>query len=163
MRKDFRQRGHLDECKLKAPCRYPHWEGSHFGSFSMRSLIGTVSLVKEPLEAVMVMSRYEGHASAFPHFSPDSVKHLRYSSAHRFDTDEDTSSDWEYEYTVSDDSDDGTSCYKCNRNFVDQAALNQHFASNPNHNWCFVCSRDFSSPQALAQVRFNFGTSTSSF
>jgi len=34
---------------------------------------------------------------------------------------------------------------------VDKAALNQHLVFNPIHNWCFVCSRDFSSPQALAQ------------
>ncbi|KIY51296.1 hypothetical protein FISHEDRAFT_37623, partial [Fistulina hepatica ATCC 64428] len=42
-------------------------------------------------------------------------------------------------------------CESCNRTFVDKAALYQHLARSFAHNWCFICSRDFSSPRALEQ------------
>ena len=40
----------------------------------------------------------------------------------------------------------------CNRGFVNQQALFVHLANSSLHNWCFICSRDFSSPTALNQV-----------
>ncbi|TFK75427.1 hypothetical protein BDN72DRAFT_892375 [Pluteus cervinus] len=42
-------------------------------------------------------------------------------------------------------------CLSCNRRFNDTMSLYLHLANNSRHNWCFICSRDFSSPSALAQ------------
>ncbi|OAX41878.1 hypothetical protein K503DRAFT_711747 [Rhizopogon vinicolor AM-OR11-026] len=50
----------------------------------------------------------------------------------------------------SDDDDDKEPfCAGCDRWFVDLASLCQHLAASLKHNWCFVCSRDFSSSDAL--------------
>lgn len=43
-------------------------------------------------------------------------------------------------------------CTSCNREFGNQASLFQHLAASSRHNWCFICSRDFSSSSALSQV-----------
>ncbi|KAF8172719.1 hypothetical protein BJ912DRAFT_993276 [Pholiota molesta] len=40
-------------------------------------------------------------------------------------------------------------CSGCERQFVCMNALNQHLFDSPKHNWCFDCSRDFSSETAL--------------
>ena len=48
---------------------------------------------------------------------------------------------------------ESTYCSGCNRSFVDRASLFQHLATSSRHNWCFPCSRDFISPNALDQVR----------
>ncbi|KIK69146.1 hypothetical protein GYMLUDRAFT_214163 [Collybiopsis luxurians FD-317 M1] len=42
-------------------------------------------------------------------------------------------------------------CQPCNRFFRNSASYFQHLAASSRHNWCFICSRDFSSSQALAQ------------
>jgi len=52
----------------------------------------------------------------------------------------------------SDSIDDDPYCYGCRRQFTHMASLNQHLLDSPNHNWCFQCSRDFSSEMALLNV-----------
>jgi len=52
----------------------------------------------------------------------------------------------------SDSTDDDPYCYGCSRQFVDMAALNQHLLDSAKHNWCFECSRDFGSENALLNV-----------
>lgn len=47
---------------------------------------------------------------------------------------------------------EGGKCDSCDRNFVNQEALIKHLTDSSLHNWCFVCSKDFSSSTALAQV-----------
>jgi len=47
--------------------------------------------------------------------------------------------------------DDDPYCDGCERQFINMVALNQHLFSSSRHNWCFDCSRDFSSPTALLQ------------
>lgn len=60
--------------------------------------------------------------------------------------------------SINDDDDDSDSidddpyCYGCRRQFTNMDALNQHLFDSPNHNWCFQCSRDFSSEMALLNV-----------
>jgi Zn finger protein HypA/HybF involved in hydrogenase expression len=50
----------------------------------------------------------------------------------------------------SDSVDDDPYCNGCERQFIDMAALNQHLFASPKHNWCFDCSRDFTSETALS-------------
>lgn len=52
----------------------------------------------------------------------------------------------------SDSIDDDPYCNGCRRQFTDLDALNQHLLYSPKHNWCFQCSRDFSSDMALLNV-----------
>jgi hypothetical protein len=80
-----------------------------------------------------------------------SSQHLADSPRHQDCSSEHSESDTE----SSDDSTDEAFCDSCNRSFVDISALNQHLVFNTSHNWCFVCSRDFSSAQALDQVSFD--------
>lgn len=47
---------------------------------------------------------------------------------------------------------EGGKCDSCDRNFANQEALIKHLADSSLHNWCFICSKDFSSSTALAQV-----------
>ncbi|KIK69147.1 hypothetical protein GYMLUDRAFT_53628 [Collybiopsis luxurians FD-317 M1] len=61
-------------------------------------------------------------------------------------------SDDYYGSSDEDDADkDEAFCHPCNRLFNDSASYLQHLAASSRHNWCFVCSRDFGSSQALAQ------------
>ncbi|KAF9025397.1 hypothetical protein BDZ89DRAFT_1182806 [Hymenopellis radicata] len=48
----------------------------------------------------------------------------------------------------NDDDDDDPYCESCSRIFVNKEALYQHLGASSLHNWCFICSRDFRSPQA---------------
>lgn len=77
-----------------------------------------------------------------------SFKHTRDSPRHRFEeeSDYDSSSDSESEGEIH--------CSGCNRDFVDSTALNQHRIYSPKHNWCFACSRDFSTADGLDKVKF---------
>ena len=50
------------------------------------------------------------------------------------------------------DIDNDPYCNGCERQFVDMVALNQHLFDSAKHNWCFDCSRDFTSESALSQV-----------
>ena len=47
---------------------------------------------------------------------------------------------------------EGGKCDSCDRNFANQEALIKHLTDSSLHNWCFICSKDFSSSNALAQV-----------
>ena len=47
---------------------------------------------------------------------------------------------------------EGGKCDSCNRNFANQEDLIKHLTDSSLHNWCFICSKDFSSSTALAQV-----------
>jgi hypothetical protein len=47
---------------------------------------------------------------------------------------------------------EGGKCDSCDRNFANQEALIKHLTDSSLHNWCFICSKDFSSSTALAQV-----------
>ncbi len=47
---------------------------------------------------------------------------------------------------------EGGKCVSCDRNFANQEALIKHLTDSSLHNWCFICSKDFSSSTALAQV-----------
>jgi hypothetical protein len=47
---------------------------------------------------------------------------------------------------------EGGKCDSCDRNFANQEALIKHMTDSSLHNWCFICSKDFSSSTALAQV-----------
>jgi len=47
---------------------------------------------------------------------------------------------------------EGGKCDSCDRNFANQEALIKHLTNSSLHNWCFICSKDFSSSTALAQV-----------
>ncbi|EDR16112.1 uncharacterized protein LACBIDRAFT_301873 [Laccaria bicolor S238N-H82] len=72
------------------------------------------------------------------------AQHLDASPAH---ADSDSSSD-----DGSDASDDEEPyCRGCGRWFIDLDTLYQHLFASLKHNWCFICSRDFSSETALAQ------------
>jgi len=74
------------------------------------------------------------------------MKHLEASPAHAVsDSSSDDSSD------VSDD--DEPYCRGCDRWFINLDSLYQHLSESLKHNWCFICSRDFSSETALEQVR----------
>ncbi|KIM41568.1 hypothetical protein M413DRAFT_11099 [Hebeloma cylindrosporum] len=42
-------------------------------------------------------------------------------------------------------------CNGCQRQFVNMVALNQHLFHSLRHHWCFECSRDFRSQNALIQ------------
>ncbi len=60
-------------------------------------------------------------------------------------------------------------CKRCNMALPDIISFNAHLANPVYHNWCFVCSRDFHSPTAFAQVRLasrsvpSYFTHTSSY
>ena len=47
---------------------------------------------------------------------------------------------------------EGGKCDSCDRNFANLEALIKHLTDSSLHNWCFICSKDFSSSTALAQV-----------
>jgi hypothetical protein len=47
---------------------------------------------------------------------------------------------------------EGGKCDSCDRNFANQEALIKHLTDSSLHNWCFICSKDFSSSTTLAQV-----------
>jgi hypothetical protein len=47
---------------------------------------------------------------------------------------------------------EGGKCDSCDRNFANQEALIKHLTDRSLHNWCFICSKDFSSSTALVQV-----------
>ncbi|KZP03675.1 hypothetical protein FIBSPDRAFT_941393, partial [Athelia psychrophila] len=80
-------------------------------------------------------------------------QHLRDSSAHRDSDDGSVSSEYDYgpsSSEASSDDDDGEGyCEGCNRTFVNKASLYQHLLDSSKHNWCFACSRDFTTPDAL--------------
>ncbi|KAI0310333.1 hypothetical protein OF83DRAFT_881824 [Amylostereum chailletii] len=67
-------------------------------------------------------------------------QHIRASSLHN-ESDDDS----------SDEDEDEPFCRSCSRWFVNTESLHQHLTASPIHNWCFQCSRDFSSPTALSQ------------
>jgi hypothetical protein len=79
-------------------------------------------------------------------------KHLENSSFHRYR--EPSAYDSESDYDDDDDEESvgDVRCEACSRDFTDRAGLLQHLAASSKHNWCFICSRDFGSPTALAQV-----------
>lgn len=58
------------------------------------------------------------------------------------------------EATSDDDGGEGH-CEGCNRMFINKASLYQHLLDSSKHNWCFACSRDFATPDALEKVRIN--------
>jgi len=96
-------------------------------------------------------------------------QHLSSAAIHQQDTDEeedeedeeenyDESDDYDYSSDVDDSDDDSTEddeeppfCTSCARWFVSREGLTQHLANSSKHNWCFICSRDFSSAAALDQ------------
>ncbi|KAF8148261.1 hypothetical protein B0H34DRAFT_737583 [Crassisporium funariophilum] len=41
-------------------------------------------------------------------------------------------------------------CHTCNRSFGDEHDLSIHYLKAPQHNWCFRCAKDFSTPTDLA-------------
>ncbi|KAF9031946.1 hypothetical protein BDZ89DRAFT_1063564 [Hymenopellis radicata] len=86
--------------------------------------------------------RYFGNASAFE-------QHRNTAAIHQGDDYYDSESE-EYE-SDNDDDDDDPYCESCNRMFVHKEALYQHLSASSLHNWCFICSKDFRSPQALSQ------------
>jgi len=75
-------------------------------------------------------------------------QHLQNSPAHQDESYEE--SDSESEAANSDD-DELPYCGACDRWFINRLSKYQHLAASSSHNWCFVCSRDFSSPTALDQ------------
>jgi hypothetical protein len=83
-------------------------------------------------------------------------------------SDDDVSDDDVSDDDVSDDAsfDDSDSaegnpyCSGCERQFVGMNALNQHLFDSPKHNWCFDCSRDFSSETALLNVSRVYSTAS---
>ncbi|KAF8867574.1 hypothetical protein BD779DRAFT_1397994, partial [Infundibulicybe gibba] len=77
-------------------------------------------------------------------------QHLEHSSAHQ-DADESESESDESAYSESEDDESPGYCDSCNRWFIDKGSLYHHLAENSKHNWCFLCSRDFSSETALNQ------------
>lgn len=77
------------------------------------------------------------------------MQHLDNSPAHQYDNDD---SDDDENHS---DEDEQPHCDTCARSFVDTPSLYQHLAASPKHNWCFACSRDFSSAAALDQVSVN--------
>ncbi|KAJ4483858.1 hypothetical protein J3R30DRAFT_1842868 [Lentinula aciculospora] len=75
-------------------------------------------------------------------------QHYRNSPAHQESDHEDDC----YSSSEQEDTDDyKTYCQSCDRKFKDSLSLFQHLAASSRHDWCFICSRDFSSPNALAQ------------
>ena len=78
---------------------------------------------------------------------PSHMKHLENSPIHQDSTDN------ESEHSDESDVDDEPAvCHACERSFVNRLSLYQHLAASSKHNWCFVCSRDFSTNTALDQV-----------
>jgi hypothetical protein len=45
-------------------------------------------------------------------------------------------------------------CHKCSLDFSSQEGLHEHY-SDADHNWCYICERDFDTPSNLHQVRLN--------
>jgi len=73
-------------------------------------------------------------------------QHLENSPIHQDSTDD------ESEHSDESDVDDEPAvCHACERSFVNRLSLYQHLAASSKHNWCFVCSRDFSTNTALDQ------------
>ncbi|KAF9025404.1 hypothetical protein BDZ89DRAFT_1102270 [Hymenopellis radicata] len=64
-------------------------------------------------------------------------------------------SDTESEESDDSEDDDQTHCASCKRMFVCKEALYQHLIASSAHNWCFLCSKDFQSAQALSEVANN--------
>lgn len=86
------------------------------------------------------------------------LQHYRDAAVHRdespdytYDEEDDDNDESDEE---EDDEDDNRVpyCSACRRWFINLDALDQHLTTNSRHNWCFECSKDFSSPQALQQV-----------
>lgn len=75
------------------------------------------------------------------------VKHLENSPVHQDATDDESEHSDE-----SDANNEPAVCSACERSFVNKLSLYQHRAASSKHNWCFVCSRDFSTDTALNQV-----------
>lgn len=73
-------------------------------------------------------------------------------------SDDDISDDTSSYDSDSDSSDGDPYCDGCERQFVNMTSLNQHLFNSPKHNWCFDCSRDFSSESSLLQVSRVYGT-----
>ncbi|KZV70593.1 hypothetical protein PENSPDRAFT_752398 [Peniophora sp. CONT] len=55
--------------------------------------------------------------------------------------------DYEEEERVEDE----VECHGCRQWFNNMNDFDRHFATSSRHNWCFECSKDFSSPHALQQ------------
>ncbi|KAF8871913.1 hypothetical protein CPB85DRAFT_1351001 [Mucidula mucida] len=70
-------------------------------------------------------------------------QHRNTAAIHQEDDDESE----EYES----DHDDDPYCASCNRMFGCKEALYQHLSASSLHNWCFICLKDFRSPEALSQ------------
>lgn len=89
------------------------------------------------------------------------LQHLRDSPLHNDSDDSPESSVYGYDEssdaeTSDDDSDGGEAyCEGCERTFVSKASLYQHLLDSSKHNWCFACSRDFATPEALEKVGAN--------
>ncbi|KAG0692341.1 hypothetical protein DFH29DRAFT_970185 [Suillus ampliporus] len=75
----------------------------------------------------------------------DSDEEYAFDEEYVFDNDE------EHAFDNYDDDDEEPFCAGCDRWFVDLESLYKYFAASSKHNWCFVCSRDFSTPTSLDQ------------
>jgi hypothetical protein len=71
-------------------------------------------------------------------------------------SDDDVSDDASFD--DSDSAEGDPYCSGCERQFVCMNALNQHLFDSPKHNWCFDCSRDFSSEMSLLNVSRVYST-----
>ena len=85
----------------------------------------------------------------YAHTAHYSLKHLEASPAHA--ASDSSGEDSDDSSVVSDD--EHPYCRGCDRWFIDLDSLYQHLSASLKHNWCFICSRDFSSETALEQVR----------
>ncbi|KAG0694094.1 hypothetical protein DFH29DRAFT_985352 [Suillus ampliporus] len=83
----------------------------------------------------------------------DSDEEYAFDEEYVFDNDEEYAfnNDEEHAFDNDDDDDEEPFCAGCDRWFVDLESLYKYFAASSKHNWCFVCSRDFSTPTSLDQ------------
>ncbi|KAL4260924.1 Zinc Finger C2H2-type Transcription Regulator [Pleurotus pulmonarius] len=80
-------------------------------------------------------------------------QHINASPKHAFDSDDSSevySSD-DDETSSEEEDDEEPYCQGCSRWFVNVMSLHAHLRDSPLHNWCFQCSRDFSTNTALNQ------------
>ncbi|KAG0706544.1 hypothetical protein DFH29DRAFT_988056 [Suillus ampliporus] len=77
--------------------------------------------------------------------TPLLCQHLQNAAVHRSDSKD------KYTFDNDDDDDEEPFCAGCDRWFVDLESLYKYLTASSKHNWCFVCSRDFSTPTSLDQ------------